>query len=261
MVIEARQPVAGGPPVRLTLLDGFLVIHGDEPVTMPMALQRLIAFLGLRPGSNRTHVAGLLWPDMPEDRALGCLRTTLWRLRRDTTRLVDSEGQKIRLGRHVRVDVDELVRIAQAVQAGGNPRVADPLLATGQDELLPGWYDDWVLFERERLRQLRLHALEAAARAYLRLEQYGRALQAAIAAMRAEPLRETPYRLVVEVHLTEGNAYEALRAYHKFHDLVRRELGLTPSPQMQALLARVLRIGVRVDEESDNGARPTALAG
>jgi DNA-binding SARP family transcriptional activator len=140
------------------------------------------------------------------------------------------------------------------VQAGGNPQAADALLATGQDELLPGWYDDWVLFDRERLRQLRLHALEEAARAYLCSQQYGRALQSAIAAMRAEPLRETPHRLMIEVHLSEGNAYEALRVYHAFHDLVRRELGLSPSPHMQDLLTQALRVGAQVDRHGAGAA-------
>lgn len=255
MVFEASRSAPMGAPVHLTLLDGFSMARGDTPLPLPMALQRLIAFLGLHPGTNRAHAAGLLWPDVPEDRALGCLRTALWRLRQDGGQLVGSEGQQIRLAPQVRVDVDDLVRIAHAVQAGRSPRAADPLLTSGWDELLPGWYDDWVLLERERLRQLRLHALEDASRAYLRAKQYSRALQSAIAAMRAEPLRETPHRLMIEVHLTEGNAYEALRAYHTFHDMVRRELGLVPSPHMQDLLGQVMRMGAQLTE----GRTPLAL--
>jgi DNA-binding SARP family transcriptional activator len=246
MVFEASSSVPTGVPVRLTLLDGFSIARGDRPLAVPMALQRLIAYLGLHPGANRVHTAGLLWPDVPEGRALGCLRTALWRLRQDSGKLVVTAGQQIRLAPEVRVDVDDLVRVAQAVQSGGNPRAAEALLTIGRDELLPGWYDDWVLLERERLRQLRLHALEDASRAYLRVKQYSRALQSAIAAMSVEPLRETPHRLMIEIHLTEGNAYEALRTYHTFHDMVRRELGLIPSPHMQDLLGQVLHMGAQL---------------
>jgi DNA-binding SARP family transcriptional activator len=237
-------------PLRLVLLDGFLLIRAGIPVIPPMALQRVLAFLALHPGASRVHAAALLWPEVPEGRAQGCLRTALWRLRQLHAGILESERPAIRLGAHVRVDVAELMRVAHLVQSGGNPQAADVLLTMGRAELLPGWYDDWVLTERECLRQLRFHALEEACRAYLRLGEYGRALQSAIAAMRAEPLRETPHRLMIEVHLSEGNVSEALRLYHAFHNRVRGELGLTPSVEMQDLLTRALRLGLGGDGSS-----------
>jgi DNA-binding SARP family transcriptional activator len=85
-------------------------------------------------------------------------------------------------------------------------------------ELLPGWYEDWVLVERERLRQLRMHALEALAEKLTEAGRYGVAMQAAYAAVRADPVRESAHRAVVRVHLAEGNVLEALRAY----ELTRR---------------------------------------
>ena len=82
--------------------------------------------------------------------------------------------------------------------------------------LLPGWYDDWVVLERERLRQLQLHALDRLAAALLAAEEPGRALDAALVAVQADPLRESAHRIVVRIHLREGNALEALRAYERF---------------------------------------------
>jgi DNA-binding SARP family transcriptional activator len=66
--------------------------------------------------------------------------------------------------------------------------------------LFPGWYDDWVLLERERLRRLRLHALEVLADKLVREGRYGEAVQATYAAVRTEPLRESAHRAVVRVH-------------------------------------------------------------
>jgi hypothetical protein len=57
-------------------------------------------------------------------------------------------------------------------------------------ELLPGWYDDWVMFERERLRQLQLHALETMAHRLAKEHRYADAVDVALAAVRLEPLRE-----------------------------------------------------------------------
>ena len=140
----------------------------------------------------------------------------------------------------VDLDIDELVRAAARVSQGGDPRPAAAVLTAGRHDLLPGWYDDWVLLERERLRQLRLHLLDEMARAHLRAGEHGEALQAALEAMAAEPLRETPHRLVVETHLAEGNAYEALHAFYVYRDLLLRELQLEPSAAMCTLINDVL---------------------
>jgi DNA-binding SARP family transcriptional activator len=236
-----RQPAAAAEvTIRLVLLGGFRLLHDGKPVAVPRGLQRAIALIGLRPGATRAHVAGLLWPDTPEERALSSLRTALWRLRQDPFCPVVTAGDTVRLHPSVDVDVDELVHAAARVTQGGDPRTAAPVLAAGRHDLLPGWYDDWVLLERERLRQLRLHLLDETARAHLRAGDHGAALQAALEAIAAEPLRETPHRLVVATHLAEGNAYEALHAFYVYRDLLLRELQLEPSTAMHELINQVL---------------------
>jgi DNA-binding SARP family transcriptional activator len=226
--------------IQLLLLGGFRLLHDGRSVTVPRGLQRTIALIGLRPGATRTHLAGLLWPETPEERALSSLRTALWRLRQDPSCPIVTAGDVVRLHPKVDVDVDELVRAAVGANQGDDPRPAAPVLAAGRRDLLPGWYDDWVLVERERLRQLRLHLLDETARAHLRAGEYGAALQAALEAVAAEPLRETPHRLIVETHLAEGNAYEALHAFYVYRDLILRELQLEPSTAMYELINEIL---------------------
>ena len=108
-------------------------------------------------------------------------------------------------------------------------------------ELLPGWYDEWVLLERERLCQLRMHALEAWAGKLAAAGRYGEAIQAACAAVGVEPLRESAHRALVRVHLAEGNVAEAVRAYESFRALLAAELGVEPTAQMDALVCRFRR--------------------
>lgn len=237
---HSRMPTAGDPEpprVSLHLLGGFRLLHDDVPVVVPRGLQRVIALIGLRPAATRSHLAGLLWPETSEERALSSLRTALWRLRQDPCCPLLTDGDTVRLGDSVRLDVDELVGAAARVRAGDLPEVAAEIC---RHDLLPGWYDDWVLLERERLRQLRLHLLEELAGNHLAAGRHGEALEAALAAMAAEPLRETPHRLVVRVHLAEGNAFEAVHAFYVYRDLLLRELRLEPSPAMAALLADTL---------------------
>ncbi|MET7832296.1 BTAD domain-containing putative transcriptional regulator [Micromonospora sediminicola] len=231
----SRMPTAGDPAPRVSLhlLGGFQLLHDGVPVVVPRGLQRVIALIGLRPGATRSHLAGLLWPETSEERALSSLRTALWRLRQDPCCPLRTDGDTVRLGSTVHLDVDELVVTAARVRDGATPRGA---AGAGRHDLLPGWYDDWVLLERERLRQLRLHMLEELAGNHLAAGRHGEALEAALEAMAAEPLRETPHRLVVRIHLAEGNAFEAVHSFYVYRDLLLRELRLEPSPAMTALL-------------------------
>ncbi|MEU5566093.1 AfsR/SARP family transcriptional regulator [Micromonospora musae] len=257
MAADPSVPPTGsrpGPDVSLHLLGGFQLLHGDTPVVVPRGLQRVIALIGLRPGATRCQLAGLLWPDAAEERALSSLRTALWRLRQDPCCPLTVSADTVRLDPAVRLDVDELVGTAGRVRDGDDPRNATGALAAGRHDLLPGWYDDWVLLERERLRQLRLHMLEQVAGQHLAAGRHGEALQAALEAMAAEPLRETPHRLVVRIHLAEGNAFEAVHAFYVYRDLLRRELRLEPSAAMCALLDETLAPIRRATREG-GGAR------
>jgi DNA-binding SARP family transcriptional activator len=189
---------------------------------------------------QRAAVAGLLWPDVPESLAQGSLRSALWRVHKVAPGLIDTSGGALSLAEGVRVDVRDLDDWARQVQdprcCVGELKLPDVGLCA---DLLPGWYDDWVLLERERLRQLRMHALETVARRLADAGRYGEALQAAYAAMRAEPLRESAHRVVIRLHLAEGNLCEALRAFERIRVLLADELGVQPSEQMVRLVGGV----------------------
>jgi len=109
-------------------------------------------------------------------------------------------------------------------------------LASLTGDLLPDWYDDWLLDEREELRQTRLHALESLARQLSACGRHADAIQAALAAIRLEPLRETAHHTLIEIHLAEGNRSEACRQFQRCRRMLRDELGVEPSASMRLLL-------------------------
>ena len=108
-------------------------------------------------------------------------------------------------------------------------------------ELLPDWYDDWVVIEAEDWRQLRLHALEELAETLMTVERFGDAVQAARAAIQADPLRESAHATLIRIHLAEGNQSEALVAYEAYRELLLRELGLVPTARLQDLVRPLQR--------------------
>src|SRR4029079_7200585 len=94
----------------------------------------------------------------------------------------------------VRLDARQATAVAHRLLDSSSPY--DPaygvhvLLAV---DLLPDWYDEWVVLERERFRQLRLHALEALCERLVAAGRRGEAVQAGLAAVAGEPLRESAH--------------------------------------------------------------------
>ncbi|PFG43146.1 DNA-binding SARP family transcriptional activator [Isoptericola jiangsuensis] len=218
----------------ITLLDGFHVT--GTSAELPPAVRRLVAHVSLTHRPDRGVVAGRLWPDVTESAAQANLRSALWRLHRIAPGLLDTAGGRLRVADGVGVDVHRLCAWAHEVVSCPEQDATGLPADMSGGELLPGWCDAWVEVERERLRQLRLHALEVLARRLTRAERYGEAMEAALAAVETEPLRESAHRAVVGIHLAEGNVAEAVRHYRRFRELLADELGLPPSPLMERLL-------------------------
>ncbi|HYZ79076.1 MAG TPA: BTAD domain-containing putative transcriptional regulator [Gaiellaceae bacterium] len=228
---------AAARPVRLALLRAFELHCGDQEIVLPMSAQRLLAFLALREGPvHRIHVAGTLWIDTNEERAGANLRTALWRLRQVPAEVVESASTHIRLAPSVEVDVREALAIAERLlDPAAGWAGADLAAATLSADLLPDWYDDWVLLEQERFRQIRLHALEALCERLVEAGRFGPAIDAGLAAVAGEPLRESAQRVLISAYLAEGNRGEAIRQYERYRTLLRESLALEPSAAIDDL--------------------------
>jgi DNA-binding SARP family transcriptional activator len=195
----------------------------------------------------RIFVAGHLWLDAGEERAAGALRTALWRLGLPASRLVRCDGQVLSLNPAVEIDVVASTRVARDLVDDEMSPIPIDALTRLRDagELLPDWYDDWVVIERERYRQLRLHALEHLSTRLSADGRHAAATEAGLAAIASEPLRESAHRVLIAVHLAEGNRGEALRQYRVCCRLLDRDLKIGPSPALQALIAPVLEVATR----------------
>jgi DNA-binding SARP family transcriptional activator len=216
------------------------VTVGGRRVEVPEGSKRLLGFVALSGGRvDRRRAAGSIWPEGDDPRAAGNLRSALWRLRRAGLDVLDSDKAMLFLREGIVVDVTLVCDWAAALVAGpGQPGEHRGIDWSGElTELLPGWYDDWVVFERERIRQRMLHALEALSRRLTAEGRYGEAVEAGIAAVAADPLRESAVRTLIEAYLAEGNVNEASRAYSRFSVLLHRDLGVLPSRQLQALVS------------------------
>jgi|SRR5271166_35969 len=230
-------------PLRLTLIGGFALWRGSQELDVAASGQRLIALLALRGRPvGRLCVAGTLWPDYPTERSLADLRTALWRINQSCRQVIPATPSALVLEAGIEIDVRNLVAFAHRLTRPGSASDVVDLdsvrLADLVGDLLPGWYDDWVQDEREWLRQTRLHALEALARRLSASGRHADAIQAALAAIRLEPLRESAHRSLIEIHLAEDNWSEASRQFQRYRRVLREELGVEPSDSMRLLLEK-----------------------
>lgn len=234
-------------PTRLALIRDFELRVADDVVEVAPAAQRLIGFLALQGCRQvrRTYVSGTLWLDAPESRANASLRSAIWR-----SPVCNGEALVCATNTHVWLRPDIEIDLQQAT---GHARRILALLSLDQasadlageltpfaDDVLVGWYDDWVMAERERFRQLRLHVLDQFGELLLRAQHYSEAVQVGLVAVASEPLRESSHRLLVRAHLCQGNLAEALRQYRTYADLLARELGVRPSRAMEDLITDAL---------------------
>ena len=213
---------------------------GTRP-RLPAGSRRLLAFLALRGRTvARETAAGVLWPEASEYHAGCCLRSAIARLGRESRAALEVTATDLRLAPEVSVDLAESRRLAA--------RLLDPRCPSGETELgtaargalsldvLPDWYDEWITSEQEAWHQLRLHALETLADQLAEVGRHADAISAALAAVHAEPLRESARRALVRIHLAEGNQSEARREYERFRILLRTELGVEPTSLLTSLV-------------------------
>ena len=225
---------------RLDILGGFSLRAADRTVHLPRTAQRLLAFVAIqRRPVARDQVAFALWPDGSEAHAHGSLRTALFELRRpghDLLRVVDGDAS---LGPDVVVDLEEMLSVVDMIRThegrGALPVIERDLLEV---DLLPGWYDDWLVAHQERHRELRILALERLCRAEMDAGRYAEAVSTGAAAVRADQTRDSSTRLTIAAHLATGNDAQAIALYRRLEGHLR-EFGLAPSPRTTALIASI----------------------
>jgi DNA-binding SARP family transcriptional activator/Tfp pilus assembly protein PilF len=239
------------------LLGTFSLTAGDVPVRIEQPrLQRLLVYLLLhrRHPRPRQQVAFTLWPDTNDEQALKNLRTLLTRLRQSLPALdqclaASTYALQWRPDASCHLDVMDFeaaccaaLDARQRGQTGAAIVALERAAALYAGDLTPGWYDEWLIPERERLRDLHQDALEQLADLLAQTGRRREALGYAQQLLRADPLHEAAHRLLMQLHLDLDDRAAALRVYHACATTLRNELGVDPSPATQALYLRVLTL-------------------
>ena len=252
----------------LTVLGGFQARLDREPaLALPTRKTRaLLAYLALPPGRShsRDKLAGLLWGDVPEPRARGGLRQALSRLRKvvaiEPPALI-LDGDTVSLNPDV-LDVDAVE--FEHLASRDTPEALEQASALYRGDLLEGLalreaaFEEWLLGERDRLRERALDVLDRLLRHHGAGGRPEAALQAALRLAALDPLRESVHRALMRLYAQLGRRSAALRQYQICVSTLQRELSVEPEVATQQLYREVLRQGAA--PRADSGETPAARA-
>jgi TolB-like protein/cytochrome c-type biogenesis protein CcmH/NrfG len=230
----------------LSLLGGFEVRSAaGEPLELPGQKDRaLLAFLALPPGAThaREKLASLLWGDRGDPQARDSLKHALTRIRQclqsADPQAVDADRQSVRLEPGaVTTDVARFERLLR----DGTAEAIEQAAALYRGDLLDGMgvrdpaFEDWLLVERQRLRQLVEAALTTQLARSLAAGERERAAAAARRLLSLDPLREAACRALMQIHAEQAQAAQALKLYETLRERLQRELGVKPEPETARL--------------------------
>jgi DNA-binding SARP family transcriptional activator len=249
-----EQVVAGLEARKVQELFSYLLLHRNQP-------------------HPRESLAALLWGDVPTAQSKKSLRQVLWQLQSaldaQTGRLearvllVEPEWVQFNAEASIWLDVTEFERGFACTQGLPGEDLDASRFAALQNavqlyrgDLLEGWYQDWCLYERERLQNLYLMALDKLM-AYCEAHQlYEDGLAYGGRILRYDRARERAHRRMMRLYYLSGNRTTALRQYEQCVATLQEELGVSPARRTVELCERI-----RADRlEANPPAHPTTTA-
>jgi DNA-binding SARP family transcriptional activator len=244
--------------LEVRLLGKFSVNLDGRPVEVPWHPgQLLLAYLILN--AEKTHrrekLAGLLWPDSDELNARNNLRQTLWRLRQalgEEYFLTDKILVGFNSEAGYQLDVNLLLN------EGTETASADELIrivSAYEGSLLPGFYEDWVVLEQERLQAIFEHRMQVLLNRLVEGRRWSDVLAWSERWIALGQTPEPAYRALMLAHSGLGDRSNVVAVYQRCVKALQQELGVEPSEQTRKLYERL------ISPEEPSVEPPPALPG
>lgn len=209
---------------------------GQQVIIRSRPAQTLLAYLTLTPGvrQRREKLAGMLWPDTAETTARTNLRYVLWRINQaigDGYIEADKLDISFKSGSNCRIDV---VILQQAVSPDAPLDELVNVVSPYLGDLLPGFYDSWVLAERERLHAVFEEKIAALLERLLAEERWRDATSWAERWIAVNPTAESAYCALMTAYQRLGNSAGVVTSYKRCVNALEADLGVEPSAVTQA---------------------------
>lgn len=240
------------PPLQIQVF-GDVQIICDNQIIDTLTNERsqiLLAYLLLQRHTPQTRqrIAFALYPDMSDSQARTSLRKDIFNLRQalphpERYLLINAKTLQWNVAADFSLDMAEFEAALNEVEHLPDSEKQQSLeraIAFYCGDLLPTLDPEWLIRERERLRQRYLSALEQLIALLQNQHHYRVALRYAQQVLAADPLRESAYQTLMQLHRDNGDRAMAIQLYHQCMTVLREELGIDPSPETQALYQQLL---------------------
>ncbi|MBI5714097.1 MAG: tetratricopeptide repeat protein [Chloroflexi bacterium] len=225
--------------IRLYLLDSFRIERDSKTIHLPTRkVESLLAYLALFPGQHSCEqLAALLWGDSTDEQARHSLRTALAAISKalDDALIADRESVQLNPDMNFWIDVKEIegleIRDSSNLQS----------LISNYHDLLPNFYDEWIVRERERLRAIYLDALLQLAQHNRSSSDYARAIETAQRVLAADRANEKAHQHLMFCFAVQGDRIAALKQYDEYTKILREDLNTPPSSETTALRDQIMQ--------------------
>jgi serine/threonine protein kinase/type II secretory pathway predicted ATPase ExeA len=229
--------------LKATLVGQFRIVLDDKPVELTSRpAQTLLAYLLLNRGivHRREQLAGLLWPDSLESTARKNLRNAVWQLRKAIgERYVLTDKETVAFNADAPYDLDIAALARETGETDAEALIA--AVSAYKGELLPGFYEDWVQLERERLRALFERRIQALLDGLAAAARWPEAHAWAEHWIAQGHVPEPAYRALMLACAARGDLAGVATAYRRCVQALKEELDVSPSAETRALYERLSR--------------------
>jgi WD40 repeat protein/DNA-binding SARP family transcriptional activator len=221
-------------------LDGKRVLIPSRPG------QSLLAYFALSAGTahRREKLAGTFWPDTSEEIARKNLRQELWRIRKAISGN-DLEGSNYLLAEEFTIafnpHADYWLDVSHFEKPGLDIESLTSSLALYKGELLPGFYEEWILLERERIRSRFDNKMEQLLARLIAAERWTAVQEQAERWLAMGSCMEPAYRALMLVYGARGDMAKVSHVYQQCMAALDEQLGLEPSAETRALYDGLLK--------------------
>jgi DNA-binding SARP family transcriptional activator len=237
--------------LKIYLLGQFKLLDGEVQLELPSRpAQSLLAYLVLNAGltQRREKLAGMLWPEATEANARSYLRQALWRIRKALGSESSTWEQYLQISdisvafndqADYWLDVNALLAVGEATA----PEEMAAAVALYKGELLPGFYEEWVLLERDRLQAAYHQRMKLLLDSLLAQGAWQKALKWAEQWIRLGHSPEAAYQALMRAYAALGDQGMVNGTFQRCVEAMERELGLEPSPETERLYERLPTAG------------------
>jgi len=248
--------------LQISLFGKFRVLYHSEllDIMKQRKVQELLAYLLIYRGQqhHRESLANLIWENTNPTQSKNYLRKTIWQLQSALNEIegglsdhilqVTDEWVRVNPEANLELDVARFEESFSHIQdvSGKNFDVSvfhviEEAIQLYQGNLLEGWYQDWCLFERERLQQIYLHMLDKLMDCCEVHQEWERGLMYGALILRTDLARERTHRRMMRLHYLARDRTAAIRQFERCKEALQTELGVEPSRLTMKLYRQICR--------------------